>query len=189
MQESEGEPDEQNFNCRGQNQPMETDQIANWPRSVTSAVWMSTWLTGWLDQHQSVSVSLSVMSDSLRPNGLQPTRVLCPWDSPGKNTGVTCHFLLQEIFPIHRSNPSLPHCRQNLYHLCHQSPTSEGIYFARQYQNLPLLLLPWNVRSMNQGKLEVVIQDIARVNVDILRISELKWTGMDEFNSVTLIHL
>ena len=36
---------------------------------------------------------------------------------------------------------------------------------------------------MNQGKLEVVIQDIARVNVDILRISELKWTGMDEFNS------
>ena len=41
----------------------------------------------------------------------------------------------------------------------------------------------WNVRSMNQGKLEVVKQEMARVNVDILGISELKWTGMGEFNS------
>ena len=41
----------------------------------------------------------------------------------------------------------------------------------------------WNVRSMNQGKLEVVKQEMARVNVDILRISKLKRTGMGEFNS------
>ena len=41
----------------------------------------------------------------------------------------------------------------------------------------------WNVRSMNQGKLEVVKQEMARVNVVILGISELKWTGMGEFNS------
>ena len=41
----------------------------------------------------------------------------------------------------------------------------------------------WDVRSMNQGKLEGVKQDIARVNIDILGISELKWTGMGEFNS------
>ena len=41
----------------------------------------------------------------------------------------------------------------------------------------------WNVRSMNQGKQEVVKQDMARVNIDILGISELKWTGMREFNS------
>ena len=41
----------------------------------------------------------------------------------------------------------------------------------------------WNVRSMNQGKLEVFKQEVARVNVDILGISELKWTGMGEFNS------
>ena len=41
----------------------------------------------------------------------------------------------------------------------------------------------WNVRSVNQGKLEVVKQEMARVNVDILGISELKWTGMGEFNS------
>ena len=41
----------------------------------------------------------------------------------------------------------------------------------------------WNVRSMNQGKLEVVKQEMARVNFNILGISELKWTGMGEFNS------
>ena len=41
----------------------------------------------------------------------------------------------------------------------------------------------WNVRSMNQGKLEVVKQEMARVNIDILGISELKWTGMGEFKS------
>ena len=41
----------------------------------------------------------------------------------------------------------------------------------------------WNIRSMNQSKLEVVKQEMARVNTDILGISELKWTGMGEFNS------
>ena len=41
----------------------------------------------------------------------------------------------------------------------------------------------WNIKSMNQGKLEVVKQEMASVNVDILGISELKWTGMGEFNS------
>ena len=41
----------------------------------------------------------------------------------------------------------------------------------------------WNVRSMNQGKLEVVNQEMARVNIDILGISEIKWTGIGEFNS------
>ena len=35
------------------------------------------------------------MSDSVQPHGLKPTRLLCPWDPPGKNSGVGCHFLLQ----------------------------------------------------------------------------------------------
>ena len=47
----------------------------------------------------------------------------------------------------------------------------------------PYSIETWNVRSMNQGKLEVVKQEMARVNIDILEISELKWTGMGEFNS------
>ena len=45
-----------------------------------------------------VCVSHSVVSDSLQPHGLWPTRFLCPWTSPGKNTGLGCHFLLQGIF-------------------------------------------------------------------------------------------
>ena len=44
-------------------------------------------------------VHCSVMSDSVRPHGLQPTRLLCPQDSPDKNTGVGYHFVLQGIFP------------------------------------------------------------------------------------------
>ena len=45
------------------------------------------------------------------------TRSLRPWDFPGKNTGVGCHFLLQEIFPTQGLNPGLLHCRQTLYGL------------------------------------------------------------------------
>ena len=45
-------------------------------------------------------------------------------------------------------------------------------------------IVAWNVRSMNKGKLEVVKQEVARLNITILGISELKWKGMDAFNSV-----
>ena len=51
-------------------------------------------------------------------------------------------------------------------------------YYKEQY-----CIGTWNVRSMNQGKLEVVKQDMEKLNVNILGISELKWTGMGEFNS------
>ena len=60
------------------------------------------------------------MSNSSPPHGLQPTRLLCPLDFPGKSTGVGCHFLLQRIFLTQESNPDLPHCRQTLYQLSHQ---------------------------------------------------------------------
>ena len=49
------------------------------------------------------------------PTLFKPTRLLCPWDSPGKNTGVGCHVLLQAIFPIQGSNSGLLHCRWILY--------------------------------------------------------------------------
>ena len=54
-----------------------------------------------------VCVSCSVVSYSLRPHRLKPTRLLCPWNSPGKNTGVGCHALLQGIFPAQGLNPHL----------------------------------------------------------------------------------
>ena len=69
-------------------------------------------------------LSRSVMSDSLRPHGLKPTRLFCLWDSPGKNTGVGCHVLLQRILPTQELNPGFLHCQQILYCLSHQgSPT------------------------------------------------------------------
>ena len=49
----------------------------------------------------------SVVSHSLRPHGLQPARLLCPWDSPGKSTGVGCHALLQGIFQTQGLNSPL----------------------------------------------------------------------------------
>ena len=51
-------------------------------------------------------LSRSVVSDPLRPHALQPARLLCPWDSPGKRTGVGCHALLQRF-----------HRKRNIYHL------------------------------------------------------------------------
>ena len=60
----------------------------------------------------------------MQPNELYPTRLLCPWNPLGKNTGVSSHSLLQEVFPTQGSNPGLLHCRYILYCLSHQgSPT------------------------------------------------------------------
>ena len=58
------------------------------------------------------------------------------WDSPGKNTGVGCHTLLQGIFPTQGSNPGLPHCWWILYHLSHQG-SPQGIIFKSRDITLP----------------------------------------------------
>ena len=74
---------------------------------------------------ESEGESHSAMSDSFRPHGLGPTRLLCPCDSAGKITGVGSHSFLQGIFPTQGLNPGLLHCGQILYHLSHQgSPTA-----------------------------------------------------------------
>ena len=70
----------------------------------------------------------AVISHSFMFDSLQPHWLLCPWptrlpvhgDSPGKNTGVSCHALLQRIFPTQGSNPGLPHCRWIFYRQSHQ---------------------------------------------------------------------
>ena len=59
------------------------------------------------------------MSDSVRPHRRQPTRLPRSWDSPGKNTGVGCHFFLQRIFPTQGSNPCLLHWQEDSLPLCH----------------------------------------------------------------------
>jgi len=67
-----------------------------------------------------VRVSRLVLPSSLQPHGLQPTRLLCLWDFPGKNVGVGCHFFLQEIFLAQGWNLGLLHCRQIRYQLSYQ---------------------------------------------------------------------
>ena len=67
--------------------------------------------------HESEIESCSLLPESLQPSGLQPANLLCPWSSPGTNTGVGCHFLLQGIFPTQGLNQGLPHCSQILYTL------------------------------------------------------------------------
>ena len=69
----------------------------------------------------------SAVYDSLQPHGLQPARLLCPWNFPGKNTGVGCYFLHQGIFPTQGLKTHflrLLHSRRILYQLSHQGSLS-----------------------------------------------------------------
>ena len=89
------------------------------------------------------------MSDCLRLHWLQPIRILCPWDSLGKNTGVGCHFLLQGIFPIQGSNPGLLHPSPGDL----PNPGIKPRSFALQVDSLPsespgkLLMWWWNASA------------------------------------------
>ena len=74
----------------------------------------------WL--YVSENVSHSVMSSSLRPHGLQSSRLHCVRNSQGKNIGVGCHSLPHGIFLTQESNLHLLHCMQILYLLRHQAP-------------------------------------------------------------------
>ena len=85
-----------------------------------------------------------VVSDSLQHHGLQPARIFCPWDSPGKNTGVGCHVLLQRIFPTQGSNlcpQQLLYCRQILY----QEATGKP----------PVMIIKHNIFEYSQSSVSV----------------------------------
>ena len=83
----------------------------------------------------------SVVCDSLQPHGLQPARLLCPWNSPGKTIGVGCHCLLQGTFPTQGSNSGLLNCRQILYCVSHQG-------LCRIIQTNRLVII-WPLRSLH----------------------------------------
>ena len=100
---------------------------------------------------QSCLTLCDFMSDSLRPHVLQPTRLFCPQDSLGKNTGMGCHSLLQGIFPTQGSNPGLLHCRQTLYHLSLQ----ENLYLLDLHHSIP----SWGFPGGSAGKESPAMQD------------------------------
>ena len=68
----------------------------------------------------------------------------------------------------------------------HQAPLSLGFSRQEHWSGLPFPS-PVHESEMNQGKLEVVKQEMARVNIDILGLSALRWTRIGEFNSITII--
>ena len=88
------------------------------------------------------------MSNCLGPLGVLPARLLCLWESPGKNTGMGSHSLLQGIFPTQGSNPCLPHCRQTLYHLSHQE--SHYIYQIKVEETQSIFTLCYRFYLRNE---------------------------------------
>ena len=86
--------------------------------------------------------SCEILSDSLQPHGLQPAWPLCPWDFPGKNTRVGCHFLSQGIFLNQGSNLCLLHWQVDSLPLSHQFSSVQSVT-----QSCPTLCDPMN-RSM-----------------------------------------
>ena len=121
---------------------------ANWHDIISAFCELTVHLRKVVLKRKKKKWSCSVVSNSLEPHGLWPTRLLHPWDSPGKSTGVGCHCLLQGIFPTQGSNPGFPHCRQTLYHLsCQGSPKEE----KRQIMLVayPILFLHFFLRNRN----------------------------------------
>ena len=125
-----------------------------------------------------VCVSRSVMFNSLWPCGLKPTRLLHPWDFPGKNTGVGCHFLLQGIFLTQGSNPSLLQCKQIIYWLSPwRSPLLMKVH-GQKARAEPVLArgLTLSFQRLLQDKSKLGWQERGMANwVTLARIPVLSW--------------
>ena len=93
---------------------------------------------------------MSVVSDSVRPYRWQPTRLLHPWDSPGKITGAGCHFLLQCMKVESESRKSLGHVRLSatLWTAAYQAPLSMGFSRQEYWSGLPLPFPMTNLDSI-----------------------------------------
>ena len=101
-------------------------RVLEWGVIAFSVWYLSKSIIWAFSNYSCMSSVCSVSSDSLWPHGLSSARLLCPWDSPDKNTGVGCHSLLQGIFPTQESNLGLLHCRQILYQLSYQGSPKKG---------------------------------------------------------------
>ena len=146
-------------------------------------------------------VSHSVVSDSSWPNGLQPTRLLCPWNFPSKNTGVGCHVLLQGIFPTQGLSLGLLRCRWILYRLSHQGrwqiiylfiyPPSHTHTCTRAHTHILLVLLSLSI-SFSRGfslSLDSLNQQQGISNSRCVRLTEgvfliipkMQWVPFSQF--------
>ena len=128
------------------------------------------------------------MSDSLQPYGLEPIRLLRPWDFPGKNTGVGCHFLLQGIFLTQGSNPGLPHCRQTLYPLSHLDSIlkSKDVTLPKKVHLVKAMVFPvvmygcesWTIKKAEHQRIDAFVLWYWR------RLLRVPWTARKSNQSI-----
>ena len=112
-----------------------------------------SWRMGTPALGESETVRRSVVFHSLRPHGLQPAGLLCPQDSPGKNTGVGCHALLQRIFLTQGSNlcRGFLHSKQILY-VCATREALGGKRPLKISQRNPQCTFMWNLQHIPLNK-------------------------------------
>ena len=107
-----------------------------------------------------VKVLVAQLCLTLQSHELYLTRLLCPWNSPGKNTGVGCHSLLQGIFPTQGPNPSLPHCRWILccsqITLCLFQSTAIFVEICSSFTESASFLNPFLFDTKSQGHLLLI---------------------------------
>ena len=101
------------------------------------------------------AVLCAVLSRSVVSNSLQHHGLLCPWDSPGRNTGVGCHALLQGIFPTQGSNPHLLHWQADSFP---SEPPGKPRYMYNDTSICcyKLLRVPWTAKRSNQSILKEI---------------------------------
>ena len=102
-----------------------------------------------------VTVLVIQSCPTLQSHGLSPTRLLCPWNSPGKNTWVDYHFLLQGIFPTQGSNLGPLHCRQIRYHLSYFQLYKMNTFWGSKVQMITIdnntVFYTWNFPRVELG--------------------------------------
>ena len=122
---------------------------------ATNPPWESVFLlTSQLDTISNLQRSSLVAQSclTLQPHGLWPARLFCPWDFPGKNTGVGCHFLLQGIFPTQGLNLRLLHWQADSLPLSHQGNPQRSYKNSKgtrmpSFPDVPLLPAPSSLGS------------------------------------------
>ena len=123
------------------------------------------------------------MSDSVRPHKQQPTRLPCPWDSPGKNTGVGCHFLLQcmkvKVKPLSRVQ-----LFGTPWTAAHQAPQSMGFSRQEYWTGVPLPSLYGLVKLMPKNSREHIRLSILQLCYTYMRY-EHKNNGQLSINTIT----
>ena len=98
------------------------------------------------------------MSDSLRPHGLQPTRLLRPWDSPGENTGVGCHFLLQ-CMKVESESEVVQSC------LTLSDPMDCSVPGSSIHGIFQATVLEWGAIAFSEYNIGVIINELDQIDV------------------------